>query len=112
MQIDNILGHSPRTYMMNHGGIYVIRNIISDCVYIGQTTSFYLRIGGHVTALRNNKHKTPMLQSDWNTHGADNFKFEVLIAFRQSLFARGYIEREQLSDLEIEYWQQYQHNCY
>lgn len=112
MQLDNILGYSPRTYLMSHGGIYMIRSITTGRVYIGQTISFWDRVSAHRTALRNDKHSIALLQTDWNAYGAKNFKFEVLIAFRHTLFVQGYIEPEQMTDLEIEYWEQHKSNCY
>ena len=112
MQIDNVLGYSPRTYLAHHGGVYAIRNLINDRVYIGQTTRFLDRMATHNVFLRNNKHSIPQMQLDWNTHGDDNFKFEVLIGFRQELFCRGYIEREEMTSLEVQFWKQHKHNCY
>jgi len=64
---------------LHNRGVYAIKNIINDKVYIGSTTmSFLKRLQHHVSQLRNNKHKNQYLQNAWNKYGEENFEFSIL----------------------------------
>ena len=112
MVIDNILGYAPNRYMRWHGGIYAIRNLVTDRVYIGATGCFFDRHAHHNGALRHNKHTNQLMQADWNAVGEKNFKFEMLISFRYTYFKPNCIYRDELNELELEYWRAHKHNCY
>lgn len=112
MVIDSVLGYRPNTYMRWHGGIYAIVNLVSGRAYIGQTHCFFDRRSAHESALRYNKHQNKAMQADWNTHSSKNFKFDMLFAVRYPMLSDKAISREELSNLELEYWKQYQPNCY
>ena len=78
----------------NLSGIYMIRNIVNNKVYIGQTTMrFIKRYWHHRWMLRNNIHDNKHLQRAWNTYGEDNFEFIVL-------YVRA--DNEDLDDKEIQ----------
>lgn len=60
-------------------GIYMIKNIITEDVYIGQSNSVGYRLTSHRSALRSNKHmyqnnNFDLLQKSWNKYGESNFK--------------------------------------
>lgn len=60
-------------------GIYGIRNIINNKIYIGKTgMNFGDRWDSHRSLLNNNKHDNPYLQSAWNKYGQDQFEFVVI----------------------------------
>ena len=59
-------------------GIYRIRNLINNKVYIGSTKNMKLRWAKHKALLRHNKHQNTHLQSAWNKYGEDAFVFEVI----------------------------------
>lgn len=60
-------------------GIYQIRNIKDNYVYIGQTNErFVRRLWLHDFLLRNNKHDNINLQNAYNENGEDAFIFETL----------------------------------
>jgi group I intron endonuclease len=59
-------------------GIYQIRNLINNKVYIGKSVNINNRKTQHFSSLRNNKHKNFKLQGSVNKHGIDNFVFEIL----------------------------------
>lgn len=60
-------------------GIYGIRNIINNKIYVGKTgMNFGDRWDNHKALLRGNKHDNPYLQNSWNKHGEDSFEFVVL----------------------------------
>lgn len=60
-------------------GIYRIRNLINNKIYIGSThNKLAKRRGEHVSPLNKNKHKNQYLQSAWNKYGEENFEFSMI----------------------------------
>ena len=59
-------------------GIYKIKNLLNDKVYIGQSVDIEKRWSTHKTELKNNYHYNIHLQSAWNKYGEDNFSFDVI----------------------------------
>ncbi|MFA5396501.1 MAG: GIY-YIG nuclease family protein [Methanogenium sp.] len=58
--------------------IYMIRNNVSNKIYIGSAIGHYRRKGQHFYMLRRNSHFNLHLQSSWNKYGESNFIFKVL----------------------------------
>lgn len=60
-------------------GIYGIRNVVNDKIYIGKTgMNFGDRWDSHRSLLNNNKHDNPYLQRAWNKYGKENFEFIIV----------------------------------
>lgn len=60
-------------------GIYCIRNIINNKVYIGKAKCIYKRIKDHITALNTkNKDENYHLIQSWHKYGKDNFEYFVI----------------------------------
>jgi len=59
-------------------GIYKITNMITNKVYIGSSYSVNSRISAHKNLLIKNRHYNTHLQSSFNLHGIENFKFEII----------------------------------
>lgn len=60
-------------------GIYQIRNIVNEKVYIGQTKQpFFKRFLHHVWKLREGKHDNKHLQNAFNLYTEEAFVFEML----------------------------------
>ncbi len=59
-------------------GIYQIKNLINDKVYLGSTNNFNRRKLDHYRALLKNKHPNKKLQRSFNKYGKENFIFEIL----------------------------------
>lgn len=59
-------------------GVYVIRNIVTNKVYVGSSINTRSRLVGHRRQLRKGTHPNHHLQRAWNRYGADVFVFEVL----------------------------------
>lgn len=59
-------------------GIYIIRNTISDRVYVGSAVNLRLRWAQHKSGLRGGYHHSKALQRAWTKYGEDAFKFEVI----------------------------------
>jgi group I intron endonuclease len=61
------------------GGVYQIRNTITDDRYVGRAISFARREAEHKKRLRGGRHSSPYLQNAWNHYGAEAFSFEPLV---------------------------------
>lgn len=59
-------------------GIYQIRNLINNKIYLGSAYNLYNRYRIHKSTLINNKHDNEHLQRSFNRYGRDNFVFELL----------------------------------
>jgi group I intron endonuclease len=62
----------------NKSGVYQIKNILNERIYIGSAKQFKDRFRDHISSLRKNKHQNKFLQADFNKCGEDNFLFEVM----------------------------------
>lgn len=60
-------------------GIYKITNCVTDVCYIGSAQNLFRRWKEHQASLKRNKHHSIYLQRVYNKHGADQFKWEVLL---------------------------------
>ena len=56
-------------------GIYGIKNIVSNKIYIGQSLNVKRRLSYHLYRLRIGLHPNIHLQSSWNKHGESKFQF-------------------------------------
>lgn len=80
-------------------GIYGIRNVINDKIYVGQTgESFLRRYWHHRWKLKNNSHDNQYLQNAWNKYGEDSFEYVVLEVVN---------DKKILDELEIKYIDKY-----
>lgn len=60
-------------------GIYGIKNIINDKIYIGKTiNNFGDRWDCHRGQLRGGYHNNPKLQEEWKQYGEDAFQFQII----------------------------------
>lgn len=59
-------------------GIYQIRNIQNDKIYVGSSIDIEYRIETHIRELRKNHHNNTYLQNAWNKYGEENFVFEIV----------------------------------
>lgn len=78
-------------------GIYLIRFLLNNKVYIGQSINIDSRIKSHKYCLNNNRHKNILLQRYYNKYGENFFKYEVL----------GYFDKSTLDLMEVYYIQYY-----
>jgi len=61
-----------------NSGIYQIRNVINEKIYIGSAINIDRRWNEHVSLLKRTKHHSRHLQSAWNKYGEENFEFSIL----------------------------------
>ncbi len=59
-------------------GIYQIRNIITNQVYIGSSLDINQRISNHRHKLNNKKHRNQHLIRAWHKYGKESFVFEII----------------------------------
>ena len=61
-------------------GIYCIRNIVNNKVYIGKSKNIYKRIHQHLYDLKNKRveNENPYLLKSWYKYGNENFEYFVL----------------------------------
>ena len=86
---------------MNVAGIYQIRNILDNKVYIGSTYNFRHRFKNHKNPLKNNEHPNIHLQKAWNLYGENSFVFEILIVCHPDLLL--FYEQQFLDQWKPEY---------
>lgn len=72
-------------------GIYQIKNLITEKVYVGSAVNIDRRWYNHKSLLSNNKNKLPKLQNSVNKHGLESFIFEIIEECPKEIL----IEREQ-----------------
>lgn len=72
-------------------GIYKLRNIINNKIYLGSSINLVNRKRIHFGALSRGKHHSDILQKAYNKYGKDNFIFEIL----EHAVPERLIEREQ-----------------
>lgn len=64
---------------LGKSGIYLIRNIVNNKIYVGKAKCIYSRIMNHITLLRSkNKNENRHLINAWHFYGENNFEYEVL----------------------------------
>ena len=73
--------------MQNRSGVYFIKNIIDNKIYIGSSQNLRKRKNSHLCKLRKNKHHCSHLQYAFNKHGEDNFIF-IEIEYTDNLLNR------------------------
>lgn len=69
-----------KEYKQNHPpmGVYQIRNLVNDKVFIEAALNLPGILNRHQFELKLGKHKNQSLQAEWNEFGAEKFAFEVL----------------------------------
>ena len=74
--------YEPKFYtdkeISKKSGIYQIRNLINNKLYIGSSNNLRTRKNSHLNELVNDKHYNKYLQKSFNKYGEQNFIFEVI----------------------------------
>jgi len=93
-------GHS------NKSGIYQIKNLVNQKVYIGSSKEFKRRYTQHLNTLKKGTHHNKHLQASFNKHGSDNFTFEVLEVTEGTTEERLLKEQEYINRLiKLDQWE-------
>jgi len=72
-------------------GVYQIKNVVNDKVYIGSAVYLKRRLNTHRNLLGKNQHHCKQLQEEWNQFGPEVFIFDIL----ENCKIETRIEREQ-----------------
>lgn len=93
---------TPNKFLQDRSGIYGIRNIINNKLYVGRTICMYKRCHQYCYSFktRNSGHLNIYLLSAMVKVGIDNFEF----------FPIEFAPREKLEELEL-YWMTYYRTC-
>ena len=59
-------------------GIYGIKNLINNKIYVGQASDIFWRWTHHKSDLKGNRHHNTHLQNSWNKYGEENFEFYII----------------------------------
>lgn len=59
-------------------GVYRIKNILNDKVYVGSSVNISKRWNWHLTRLNAVRHHNKKLQRSWSKHGSRAFVFEII----------------------------------
>lgn len=78
-------------------GIYQIKNIKNNLIYIGSSKDIKKRWSHHKYELTKNKHTNIFLQEDWNEFGESCFEFSILEECEEN--ERYNIEQEYIDEL-------------
>ena len=80
-------------------GLYLIRNLINNKIYIGKTEDRFIeRYWHHIWKLNNQTHDNKYLQKSWNKYGEYNFSFEAIYILNKD---------DNINQLEIDYIKKY-----
>lgn len=64
---------------LKKAGIYCIKNLINNKIYIGKSINIYERMRSHINLLnKKSKDENPYLINSWFKYGRDNFQYFVL----------------------------------
>lgn len=66
-------------------GIYKIKNIRNNKIYIGKSKDINHRISDHKSSLRKNSHRNKYLQRSYNKYGINCFEFSIIELCEESL---------------------------
>lgn len=85
-------------------GIYAIRNIINNKIYIGSSNNIKRRFRRHKTELKNKKHTNKYLQCAYHKYGSKCFDFVIVeICLKEKLVEREIFHINKSKSLDPEY---------
>lgn len=60
-------------------GIYVIKNLVNNKIYVGKSKNIYIRLKQHITLLNTkNLNENRYLINSWHKYGKNNFEYYVI----------------------------------
>jgi hypothetical protein len=94
-------------------GIYIIRNLKENKIYIGESYAIENRWISHRSALKKNNRVNKRLKQDWDRLGEENFEFQILTDLSgSSKMERLYEEERTIRKYEKEGYEIYNNpNC-
>lgn len=83
-------------------GVYQIRNLVNDKLYVGSAKEFKNRYKTHLNSLAKGTHYNKHLQASFNKYGTDAFVFEILELTEGTLEERRLCEQKHIDRLVVE----------
>ena len=80
-----------QTTKLDQSGIYQIKNIVNDKIYVGRAVCLRRRYTKHINDIKNHRHRNKYLQREYHKFGPEAFEFSVLEYVEKQLL----IEKEQ-----------------
>lgn len=68
-----------------NSGIYIIKNLINNKIYVGSSFNIEKRFKEHKRQLKKNEHKNSHLQSSYNKYGESSFIFQMLVTEKEDV---------------------------
>lgn len=93
----NIFMKSIDLFEFGKAGLYFIRCLKNNKVYIGESQSLLERAARHFTLLKNEYHESSSLQKDFCLYGSDYFKFEI-VYFEECFKKRRELEQKLINE--------------
>jgi group I intron endonuclease len=78
----------------DYAGIYIIKNLINNKVYVGSSFTLRSRKSKHFSDLKNHTHDNKHLQASYDKYGKEFFEFKVLCYVELDLEYLLYLENE------------------
>ena len=72
---------------MSIAGIYAVKCLKNQKIYVGQSINIPLRLQNHLTLLYSNKHSCIPLQKDYNEYGITNFSFKIMLVLKENEYS-------------------------
>jgi group I intron endonuclease len=66
-------------------GIYMIKNLTNEKIYIGQSVDIQKRFWDHKRELKYKTHRNSYIQRSWDKYGENNFLFEIIEEYPREL---------------------------
>ncbi len=82
-------------------GVYIIKNKITNDVYVGSSSNLTSRWGQHKYTLRHKTSRNMLLQNAWDEYGEEAFEFKILALIPRELLLS--IEQQLIDGLEPAY---------
>lgn len=70
--------HTIDFALKNKCGVYCIRNIVNNKIYVGSSKNLYRRLHTHYLRLENKTHINSHLQNAYNLYSSEKFEVEIL----------------------------------
>jgi GIY-YIG catalytic domain len=84
-------------FKLAKGGIYCIRGLKNQNIYIGESGSFLERAARHFTLLKAQYHECLLLQQEFDLYGSEFFEFNILI-FEENKEKRIHLEKNMINE--------------
>ena len=86
-----------------NAGVYWIKNLLNNKVYIGSSARLKMRLKDHIKLLQKDKHPNKHLQCAYNKYGKDKFELAILETCEAIKDTLLYLEQKYIDEIKPEY---------